>query len=731
MRLDNSQETPSKPVRIGPTPSRWPAFLREPEGEPAEVPTDPTGLMRYIFVANWKTLLLSTFLASIYFVAMAMLPWAIGELLDSGLENGLSAAVIPWVAVSAALIVLAGAAMLNEPVSIALWLHGTWDPIRRMLWVLFPRRSDVSRKMASGDIVAAVTTDGDKIGAAIAFMPDAIGSAIAFAVVAVLMLQVSLPLGLFILIGMPLLLVGISRIIKPLQERISAQREEQGQLTSLASDAVVGLRVLRGVGGEDVYNEKYVIQSDLVQRAGISAARPRALLNAIQTAGPALFTAIVVGGGLYLTYHGVMTPGQLFSFYGYTIFLSMPIGAISQTIQMGTRAWVGARKISRILKAVPMVGDAAVDPNRPAVDWPRATLTDGATGVRIEPGRITALVAASPLETSGIAARLTRVDDGDATYVDGVDVRSYPLDEVREHVVLSGAVAELFTGTLRSGLLGADAPDIEPRSVYEQVVDIQAPGGETRALFGEPAGAHPQDEWLVSALQTADAHDVLTSVDDGLSGQIAERGRSLSGGQRQRVALARAIALDPDIAVFIEPTSAVDSHTEARIAQRLAQARAGKTTVLVTASPLVLDKCDEVVLVSGGKEIARGGHREMLKNHTYYNVVHRGVEDDDAGVGNAEGVGGADGFGVVDSVGVVEVRGTDTSGSKPTAQDVVVPLRGQPTSSSSVVSTSTHTGDKSAANYLELGNEDKSSNARSASSSDFVVAREVEGGEAK
>ena len=81
--------------------------------------------------------------------------------------------------------------------------------------------------------------------------------------------------------------------------------------------------MLRGVGGEDVYNEKYVIQSDLVQSAGIRAARPRALLNAIQTAGPALFTAIVVGGGLYLTYNGVMTPGQLFSFYGYTIFLSM------------------------------------------------------------------------------------------------------------------------------------------------------------------------------------------------------------------------------------------------------------------------------------------------------------------------------------------------------------------------------------------------------------------------
>ena len=622
---EHNSRSVSRAIHMGPTPKKWPAFLREPEGEPADIPTTPGELMRHVFKVNWRALLLCIGLTSLFFVSMALLPWAIGGLLDAGIEDGLSAAIVPWVLVTIALILLAGLANLNEPAAVGLWLHGSWDPIRRMLRSLFPRRSDVSQKMASGDIVAAVTTDGDKLGMVLAFMPDAVGSAIAFVVVAVLMVQVSMPLGLFVLIGMPLLLFGISRIIKPLQERISAQREEQGRLTSLASDAVVGLRVLRGVGGEDVYNEKYVAQSELVQAAGIRAARPRALLNAIQTAGPALFTAIVVGGGLYLTYQGLMTPGQLFSFYGYTVFLGMPIGAISQTIQMGTRAWVGAKKISRVMRAEPLVTDAAADPSAPPVDWTRASLTDGATGVRINPGRITALVASSALETSGIAARLTRVDDADATFVDGVDLRSYPLEEVREHVVLSGAVAELFTGTLRAGLLGSAAPDIEPRTVYEQMADILSPAGENRALFDELVGDDARDEALVAALETADARDVLTSVDGALGGQIAERGRSLSGGQRQRVALARTIALDPDIAVFIEPTSAVDSHTEARIAQRLAQARAGRTTVLVTASPLVLDACDEVVLVAGGKEVARGRHRALLKDEAYYAVVHRGV----------------------------------------------------------------------------------------------------------
>ncbi|MGO1715597.1 MAG: ATP-binding cassette domain-containing protein, partial [Ancrocorticia populi] len=166
--------------------------------------------------------------------------------------------------------------------------------------------------------------------------------------------------------------------------------------------------------------------------------------------------------------------------------------------------------------------------------------------------------------------------------------------------------------------------------VYEQVRDIQQPGGEGRALFEKEVveGVSAEDQHLMAALAAADAGDVVTSVDGGLDGQIAERGRSLSGGQRQRVALARVLAADPDVAVLIEPTSAVDSHTESRIASNLAQVRRGKTTVIVTASPLVLDRCDEIVLVAGGREIARGSHRDLLDNPDYYSVVHRGVGEE-------------------------------------------------------------------------------------------------------
>lgn len=600
--------------------------MREPVTPPEEFPSEPLAIVAKVFRLNWKLLLGCTALATANFIAAALLPWSIGLMLDTGLEGGVTRALLPGAIVTLLLIGIAAASSFLEPVAVMLWLHGAWDPVRRLLRRLFYRRTDVSRDVPSGDIVATITTDADKIGGLLAFMPDALGSAIAFVYVAIMMVHLSVPLGLFVAIGMPILMVGISQIIRPLQKKIAEQREAQGTLTTLASDAVVGLRVLRGVGGEDVYNEKYRAQSDVVMEAGIRAAKPRAALNAIQTAGPALFTAIVVGGGLVLSYSGQFTPGQLFTFYGYTAFLSMPIGAITQAIQMGTRGWVGAKKLSRVMGAQPLATDDAVDPTTPAPAWAEADLTDDRTGITIRGGRMTALVSAQPAETAALATRLTRIDDTDDVHVGGIDLRSIPIDDVRHHIVLSGEIAELFTGTLRSALLGPDAADIVPRTVAEQVADVHSVDGDSRGLFGEPDGEDPRDQHLHSVLQIADAYDVVTSVDGGLNGQIAERGRSLSGGQRQRVALARALANDPDIAVLIEPTSAVDSHTEARIAERVAQARKGKTTVVVTSSPLVLDQCDDVILVDHDREIVRGLHRELLREPRYFAVVHREVE---------------------------------------------------------------------------------------------------------
>ncbi|MGL5908855.1 MAG: ATP-binding cassette domain-containing protein, partial [Phycicoccus sp.] len=223
---------------------------------------------------------------------------------------------------------------------------------------------------------------------------------------------------------------------------------------------------------------------------------------------------------------------------------------------------------------------------------PVGELRDPRSVVAVEPGRMTALVSARPDDTTAIADRLGRVGPGrhGVTWGD-VALDDLPVDVVREHVLVSQSDPHLFSGPVRTELGG------------------------------------PDDAARRAALTVADADDALAAL-DGLDGDLEERGRSLSGGQRQRLALARALLRDPEVLVLVEPTSAVDTHTEARIADRLADARRGRTTVVVTASPLLLDTADTVLLLEDGRVVDRGTHRELSRSSRPYRlVVVRGGEE--------------------------------------------------------------------------------------------------------
>lgn len=139
------------------------------------------------------------------------------------------------------------------------------------------------------------------------------------------------------------------------------------------------------------------------------------------------------------------------------------------------------------------------------------------------------------------------------------------------------------------------------------------------------------------ALAAAQCGDVLDSLaqaspatdGDPMATRITERGRSLSGGQRQRLALARSLVTDPEALVLDEPTSAVDSHTEARVAAGIKALRQGRTTVAFASSPLLLDLADRVVLVHRGTVVAVGEHRELLDTEPRYRAVVTRETDDE------------------------------------------------------------------------------------------------------
>jgi ABC-type multidrug transport system fused ATPase/permease subunit len=315
------------------------------------------------------------------------------------------------------------------------------------------------------------------------------------------------------------------------------------------------------------------------------------VLDATQVFLPGIFVVVVVGLGAHFALRGELSPGTLVAFYGYATFLVMPLRTATETADKLMRGLVAARRVNRVLSLTPEI----VDPSAPVTLPSHGDLVDPVSGIHARDGLLTAIVTAEPDRAAVLADRLGRYDDGEVRY-GGVPLAGVTRADVRSRILVSDTGAQMFTGTLREEL--------------------------------DPSGRRTDDE-LMTALRTASAEDVLVALADGLDSDVEEKGRSFSGGQRQRLILVRALLADPAVLILVEPTSAVDAHTEARIAERLREHRAGRSTVVLTSSPLLLDRVDEVIFVAADRVVAVGKHRDLLGTEPRYRLtVTRQTEEE-------------------------------------------------------------------------------------------------------
>ena len=589
----------------------------------AALPQPPSlgagALLRWLLRRAAVPVTLATLAACTSNIIQAIVPAFLGQALDAGIENGLNGRV--W-GIGALLLVLfvvyaVGDTMLSY-FGVTAWMRTAFDVDRLVGRQISATGKDLSRQVSTGEVATIIASDADYLGKLIQHLPALLGAAASFIVVAVLMLRTSVSLGLIVILGMPLVAAIVTLVIRPLQKRQAVQREAQSAVTTVTTDTVAGLRILRGIGGEDVFARRYRDASQELRRRGVEVASSQATLMTLQVLLPGLFAAIVVWVAARMAVAGSLTPGGLITFYGYTAYLSWPLWVFTSSVQDYTRAVVGARRLSRLLEVAPAAGSLVERLNLdPAAAHPvSGDLVDTGSGLRLEEGRMTALVCPDPQVSAELATRLGRFTDaGPTVTLAGRPLTTMPLEQVRASVVVSGATAQLFTGTLREALDVRGGPDPQPAGLEDLVraETERTTGADVDQQVRPQEREAPGDDRLIEAIGIADAGDVLTSLSEGLAGMITEKGRSLSGGQRQRVALARALLTEAPTLVLIEPTSALDSHTEARVAAQVHRARAGRTTVVVTASPLVLEACDEVILLdSSGTELLRSTHRELM-----------------------------------------------------------------------------------------------------------------------
>ena len=615
---------PESSSRSFPTvPTALSALTAQSMTPDAPLPHPPSlgagALLRWLLRRAAVPVTLATLAACTSNIIQAIVPAFLGQALDAGIENGLNGRV--W-GIGALLLVLfvvyaVGDTMLSY-FGVTAWMRTAFDVDRLVGRQISATGKDLSRQVSTGEVATIIASDADYLGKLIEHLPALLGAAASFLVVAVLMLRTSVSLGLIVILGMPLVAAIVTLVIRPLQKRQAVQREAQSAVTTITTDTVAGLRILRGIGGEDVFARRYRDASQELRRRGVEVASSQATLMTLQVLLPGLFAAIVVWVAARMAVAGSLTPGGLITFYGYTAYLSWPLWVFTSSVQDYTRAVVGARRLSRLLEVAPAAGSLVERLNLdPAAAHPvSGDLVDTGSGLRLKEGRMTALVCPDPQVSADMATRLGRFTDaGPTVTLAGQPLTTMPLEQVRASIVVSGATAQLFTGALREALDVRSGPAPQPAGLEDllRAETERTTGADVDQQVRPQEREAPGDDRLIEAIGIADAGDVLTSLSEGLAGMITEKGRSLSGGQRQRVALARALLTEAPTLVLIEPTSALDSHTEARVAAQVHRARAGRTTVVVTASPLVLEACDEVVLLdSSGTELLRSTHRELM-----------------------------------------------------------------------------------------------------------------------
>ena len=566
-------------------------MIELPLADPGRPDTrSPVRLLLWVGRQQIWTLVVAITFGVVWMVAQALMPFAIGQAIQQGVIDGDNSALLRFASLLLVLgVVQAAAGVMRHRFAVQNWLLASYR-LAQLVGHHAARTGDAIRgRLSTGEVVATVSNDALRAGGAFDVLARLIGGIFAYLIVAVILLSTSVVLGLMVLLGVPLLVVSLGGVIKPLQARQRDQRHEVGLLTALGADTAAGLRVLRGVGGEQAFFSRYRARSEQVRVAGVSVATPQSILDAAQVLLPGLFVVLVTWLGAHLAASGDITAGQLVAFYGYAGFLVIPLRTAAESVERFTRAHVAGRRILDVLAVEQVVSDPAEPLPEPP---PGVSLTDSRSGLVVEPGRLLCLVSSAPEETSDLADRLGRLTESSGVMLGTTPLDNLPLDVVRRRILVSEADPVLFSGTLRSEL--------------------------------DPWGRRTDDEILL-AIEVASARDVIDALPDGLDEIVDERGRSFSGGQRQRLVLARALLADTEIVVLVEPTSAVDAHTEARIAASLREARAGRTTVIVTTSPLVLERADQVALLDGGRVSATGTHRELMRaNPTYREIVTRG-----------------------------------------------------------------------------------------------------------
>jgi ABC-type multidrug transport system fused ATPase/permease subunit len=392
-----------------------------------------------------------------------------------------------------------------------------------------------------------------------------------------------------------------------------ALQEVQQRIAELTADAeenISGIRVVKAFAQEPRQLARFGQSVARVFSQSIYAVRLQARYTPMISFLPNLGLALVLFVGGRQVINGTLTLGQFTAFYAYLLMLISPMRTLGYMLSAAQRATASGARIFQILDREPAI---TVPPNAPPLPQGQGSVRFSDVGLTFEgshrpalrgidfevpAGQTVALVGAMGSGKSALASLIPRLYDvtQGSVSIDGADVRSVDLSSLRKAVAVVTDDPFLFSATVHDNI--AYARSEATRSDVER------------------------------AARAAQADEFIRELPDGYDTLVGERGLTLSGGQRQRIAIARAIVADPRVLILDDATSSVDASTEQSIKLALRDVMQDRTTFVIAHRLSTIALADEIVVLDGGRIVARGDHRELLeRSELYREIVEKGLPD--------------------------------------------------------------------------------------------------------
>ena len=420
-------------------------------------------------------------------------------------------------------------------------------------------------------------------------------------------------LALVLVVVIPLMLIAVGGLMFICTRLFETMQKKIDNLNNTLQENLVAIRVVKIFVRADYERKKFKKSNDELMDAALAVGlRIIAILPIMMLAMNGATVAVLYFGGR-MVMNATFDLGQLQAFINYIVQILMSVMMVAMSLLQLSRAQACAHRINEVLNTEPSVEDKpeAGKQGLPApkgeVEFRDVSFKYVATGTGddvlshisfdVKPGQFVALVGGTGTGKSSLVNLIPRFYDvtGGAVLLDGVDVRDYPLEELRSRIGMVLQTNVLFTGTIRENL-----------------------------KWGKEDAT---EEEIIQAAKDAQAYDFIMALPDGFDTMLTQGGTNVSGGQKQRLCIARAMLRKPVVLILDDSTSAVDSATEAAIRESFAKNLKDTTVIIIAQRISSVQYADEILILEDDHIAAHGTHDELLKSSPIYQEIYQSQQE--------------------------------------------------------------------------------------------------------